>query len=268
MSKNNLTSPTPFMIAETEGNIGWMIFNNPDRHNAVKVEMWEAIPRILDQFESDDTVKVVVLKGSGEKAFISGADISEFEQVRASEAATKHYEDIADGASDRLYACTKPTIAMIRGYCIGGGAGIAVSCDLRIATDASKFGIPAAKLSVGYRHGGIQKLVDLVGPSAAKDIFFTARQIPAPEALTMGLINKMVPNDKLETTVEEYCEAICANAPLTITAVKQIIAQIVKPGTLDQDFCEQLVEDCFNSEDYIEGRRAFMEKRKPVFKGL
>ena len=156
---------------------------------------------------------------------------------------------------------------MIRGYCIGGGAGIAVSCDLRLATDASKFGIPAAKLSVGYRHGGIRKLVDLVGPSAAKDIFFTARQIPAPEALTMGLINKMVPNDKLEATVGEYCEAICANAPLTITAVKQIIEQIVKPGSLDQDFCEQLVENCFNSEDYIEGRRAFMEKRKPVFKG-
>ena len=267
MSKRSIASPTPFMIAETDGNIGWMIFNNPDKHNAVKVEMWEAIPQILDQFEADESVKVIVLKGSGEKAFISGADISEFEKVRASEAATKHYEDIADGASDRLYACTKPTIAMIRGYCIGGGAGIAVSCDLRIATEASKFGIPAAKLSVGYRHGGIQKLVDLVGPSAAKDIFFTARQIPAPEALNMGLINKMVPNDQLEITVEEYCQSICANAPLTITAVKQIIEQIVKPGTLNQDLCEQLVENCFNSDDYIEGRRAFMEKRKPVFKG-
>jgi len=156
---------------------------------------------------------------------------------------------------------------MIRGYCIGGGAGIAVSCDLRIATEASKFGIPAAKLSVGYRYGGIQKLVNLVGPSAAKDIFFTARQIPAAEALMMGLINKMVPNDELEAAIEEYCQSICANAPLTITAVKQIVAQISKPGILDQDLCEQLVENCFNSEDYIEGRRAFMEKRKPVFKG-
>ena len=267
MPKQRLTSPTPFMVAEIDGNIGWMIFNNPDKHNAVKVEMWEAIPKILDQFEADDSVKVVVLKGSGEKAFISGADISEFEQVRASQAATKHYEDIADGASDRLYACDKPTIAMIRGYCIGGGAGIAVSCDLRIATETSKFGIPAAKLSVGYRHGGIQKLVDLVGPSAAKDIFFTARQIPAPEALNMGLINKMVPNDELEVTIEEYCRWICANAPLTITAVKQTIEQIVKPEPLDQNLCEQLVENCFNSKDYIEGRRAFMEKRKPVFKG-
>ena len=267
MPKQRLTSPTPFMVAEIDGNIGWMIFNNPDKHNAVKVEMWEAIPQLLDQFEADDSVKVVVLKGSGEKAFISGADISEFEQVRASQAATKHYEDIADGASDRLYACDKPTIAMIRGYCIGGGAGIAVSCDLRIATETSKFGIPAAKLSVGYRHGGIQKLVDLVGPSAAKDIFFTARQIPAPEALNMGLINKMVPNDELEVTIEEYCRWICANAPLTITAVKQIIEQIVKPGPLDQNLCEQLVENCFNSKDYIEGRRAFMEKRKPIFKG-
>ena len=267
MPKASLASSTPFMIAEIEDSIGWMTFNNPDRHNAVKVEMWEAIPQILDQFEADSAVKVVVLKGSGEKAFISGADISEFEQVRSSKAATKHYEDIADTATDRLYSCSKPTIAMIRGYCIGGGAGIAVSCDLRIATEASKFGIPAAKLGVGYRHGGIQKLVSLVGPSAAKDIFFTARQIPASEALVMGLINKMVPNDELEAAVEEYCQSICTNAPLTITAVKQIIEQISKPGILDQDLCEQLVENCFNSEDYIEGRRAFMEKRKPVFKG-
>ena len=267
MPKQRLASSTPFMIAETEGNIGWMIFNNPDKHNAVKAEMWEAIPQILDTFEANDAVKVVVLKGAGEKAFISGADISEFEQVRSSESATKHYEDIADTATDRLYSCTKPTIAMIRGYCIGGGAGIAVSCDLRIATEASRFGIPAAKLSVGYRYGGIRKLVDLVGPSAAKDIFFTARQVPAPEALTMGLINRMVPDHELEAMVQDYCQSIGANAPLTITAVKQIVGQISKPGGFDQALCEQLVENCFSSEDYIEGRRAFMEKRKPVFKG-
>lgn len=267
MSKERLELPTPYMMAEIDAAIGWMIFNNPEKHNAVKAEMWEVIPQILDAFEADDDVKVIVLTGTGEKAFISGADISEFEQVRSTKAATEHYEDIADAATDRLYSCSKPTIAMIRGYCIGGGAGIAVSCDLRIATEASRFGIPAAKLSVGYRHGGIRKLVDLVGPSAAKDIFFTARQIPAAEALNMGLINRMVPDSELEETVHEYCKSICANAPLTIKSVKQIVQQILKPGKFDQALCEQVVQDCFTSEDYIEGRRAFMEKRKPIFKG-
>ena len=267
MPKEQFELPTPYMLAEKDSGVGWMIFNNPEKHNAVKVEMWEAIPTILDCFERDPEIKVIVLKGAGEKAFISGADISEFETVRSTKEATSHYEDIADSATERLYHCPKPTIAMVRGYCIGGGAGIAVSCALRVATEDSRFGIPAAKLSVGYRHGGIRKLVDLVGPSVAKDIFFTARQLSAPEALNVGLINRMVPDTELEDSVAEYCQTIGANAPLTIRSVKQIVGQIVKPDGFDQALCEKLVEDCFTSEDYVEGRRAFMEKRKAAFKG-
>ncbi len=259
---------TSYMIAEKDGAVGNMIFNNPKSHNAVKLEMWEAIPVILDFFETDPDIKVIVLKGAGEKAFISGADISEFEQNRSSPEAVKYYEDVADSAMERLAKATKPTICAIRGYCIGGGAGISLGCDMRIATENSKFGVPAAKLGVGYRLAGIRKLVDVVGPSFAKEIFFTARQFTAPEALTMGLINRMTGVDELETVVGDYCDLIAANAPLTIDSVKRIVAEVTKgDGMADAELCEQLVQDCFASEDYTEGRTAFMEKRKAVFKG-
>ena len=256
------------MIAEKDGAVGRMIFNNPDRHNAVKLEMWEAIPLILDLFEADDEIKVIVLEGAGESAFVSGADISEFETVRATPEGYKHYENVADDATDRLAHSSKPTIAMIHGYCMGGGAGIAVACDLRFASVDSRFGVPAAKLGVGYRAGGIAKVLDLVGPSFTKEIFFTARQFSAEEALHMGLINRMVDEGLLRAAVAEYCETIAANAPLSIKAVKQILAELTrKDKGPDWDLCEELVEECFASDDYIEGRRAFMEKRKAVFKG-
>jgi len=268
MTKKTYDLSTEFMIAERDGAVGIMTFNNPASHNAVKLEMWEAIPEILDYFEDDSEIRVIVLRGAGEKAFISGADISEFEQNRSSPQAVKRYEDAADGAMARLATAKRPTICAIRGYCIGGGLGIALACDMRIATDNSRFGVPAAKLGVGYRLAGLRKLVDVVGPSFAKEIFFTARQFDAEEAREMGLINRVTGIDELETFVGTYCDTIAVNAPITIDSVKRIIGEIIKgEGDADAVLCERLVQDCFASADYEEGRTAFMEKRKPVFKG-
>jgi enoyl-CoA hydratase/carnithine racemase len=263
-----LLSTTKRVIAERDGSIGWITFNNPERHNAMSVDMWEALPPILDAFEADPAVRVVVMTGAGRKAFVSGADISEFETARGNAERVAHYEAITDKAMDHAYHLSKPAIAMIRGYCIGGGLGIALSCDLRIATAESRFGIPAAKLGLGYRHAGVKKLLDVVGPSSAKEIFFTARQFNAAEAHHMGLINRVVADGELETVIADYCAMISANAPLTIKAAKGVIGELTEPhDAIDVDLCERLVADCFDSADYQEGRRAFMEKRKPVFSG-
>jgi enoyl-CoA hydratase/carnithine racemase len=259
---------TDRLIAERKGAIGWITFNNPERHNALKVDMWQALPKALAGFETDPEVKVIVLRGAGDRAFISGADISEFEQLRSSPEAVGEYEDLAEGAMRSLQTVPKPTIAMIRGYCIGGGVGVAVSCDMRIAAEGAVFGIPAARLGVGYRFGGIKRLNDLVGPAFAKEIFFTARRFPASEALHMRLINRMVPDADLEGTVADLCATIAGNAPLTVRSVKLMVEEMIKPvGEPDIDMCEDLVRGCSASEDYVEGRRAFMAKRKPVFQG-
>jgi enoyl-CoA hydratase len=259
---------TDRLIAERKGPIGWITFSNPERHNAMNMEMWQALPRAIANFESDDDVKVIVLRGAGDRAFISGADISEFEKYRSSAEAVAAYEELAGATMRSLQTVAKPTIAMIRGYCIGGGLAIAVSCDMRIATEGSTFAIPAARLGVGYLFDGVKRLRDLVGPSYAKEIFFTARRIQASEALRMGLINRMVSDADLEAAVGETCASIAENAPLTIRSVKLMIEELDKPsGEPDYQMCENLVRDCFASEDYREGRTAFMEKRRPVFRG-
>jgi enoyl-CoA hydratase len=263
-----MISPTERMIAEVEGAIGWVTFNNPARRNAMSLEMWQAVPVILDQFERDPAVRVIVLRGAGDKAFVSGADISEFEQNRATPEAIQRYDEIGVGAMSRIEAATKPTIAMIQGYCIGGGLGIALACDLRIAAEDARFGIPAARLGLGYRWAGVKKLVDLVGPAYAKEIFYTARQFAAAEAQGMGLVNRVVPRAELESQVRSYCTMIGDNAPLTLAAVKGVVAELGTPhAEIDRARCEELVRRCFSSADYTEGRRAFMEKRKPVFTG-
>jgi enoyl-CoA hydratase len=259
---------TSKMIAEKDGAIGRLIFNNPARHNAVSLEMWEAVTRIIDDFERDEAIRVIVVSGAGGRAFVSGADISEFKEKRASEEAVAAYGEISEGARRRLQDTPKPTIAMIQGYCIGGGVGTALACDLRIAAEGSRFGIPAAKLGLGYGYDGIKKLIDLVGPACAREIFYTARQFSAEEALRMGLINQVVPAEKLAGYVNDYCEMIAANAPLTVRSVKLIVREAMKDaGERDPAMCKRLVDECFASEDYTEGRTAFMDKRKPVFKG-
>jgi enoyl-CoA hydratase len=230
--------------------------------------MWEAAASILEGFAADKEVRVVVLTGAGGKAFVSGADISKFESERSNKEAIERYNVAVDKANTAAYEFPKPTIAMIRGYCIGGGVGLALCCDLRICSDNSKFGVPAAKLGLGYGFTGIKKLVDLVGPSFAKEIFFTARQFTAAEALQMGLVNRVLPGEELEKYVKDYADTISGNAPLTVNAVKYIVGQVVKDESQrDLKKCAELVAECFASSDYIEGRKAFMEKRKPAFTG-
>jgi enoyl-CoA hydratase/carnithine racemase len=259
---------TDKMLSRKEGSVGYMTFNNPERHNAVSLDMWDAASRIMGDFAKDGDVRVVVITGAGGKAFVSGADISKFESERSNEEAVARYNEIVAKANDALYHFPKPTIAMIRGYCIGGGLGLAVCCDLRIASDNSKFAIPAAKLGLGYGFSGIKRLSDLVGPSFAKEIFFTARQFDATEAYAMGLINRVLPADELEGYVRNYADTIGGNAPLTVNAVKFIANQTVADeGKRDLKGCADMVKRCFESKDYIEGRRAFMEKRKPAFTG-
>lgn len=243
-------------------------FNNPARHNALSVDMWEAVPPLLARASDDDRVRAVVFSGAGEKAFVSGADISQFEDMRAAREAVAHYEAMAEATLTAIGDFPKPTIACIRGYCIGGGVNVAISCDIRLAASDAVFSIPAARLGLGYRYSAMKNLVDLVGPGAAKDLFFTARRIDAAEARAIGLISRSSAPDALDALLAEYTTALAENAPLTIMAGKAIAREILKASPdVDLDRCNALIRRCFESADYTEGRRAFMEKRRPSFTG-
>ncbi len=259
---------TDKMLAERDGPIGTMIFNNPARHNAVSSEMWGRAAEIMIDFTRDDAIRAVVVTGAGGKAFVSGADISKFEDERANAEAEETYHRRTSEARDNLLNAPKPTIAKIRGYCIGGGVGTALTCDIRICSDNSRFAVPAAKLGLGYDYDGIRRLVSVVGPSFAKEIFYTARQFSAEEARDMGLVDRVVPADQLDAYVQDYARMIAGNAPMTMRAAKTSVNEALKnPADRDLDLCEQLVDMCNASEDHVEGRTAFMEKRKPNFQG-
>lgn len=256
------------LIGKKDGAIGWVIFNNPQKRNAMSLEMHQALAVVLEEFARDPAIRVVILKGAGDKAFISGADISEFKDRRATLEAIEAFDVVSNRAAKALRECPKPTVAMIHGYCMGGGLGTAVACDLRIASEGSRFGVPAAKLGVGYRYDRLKQLANLVGPSFTAEIFYTGRQFDAQEALQMGLVNRVVPAAELEKYVLDYAATICGNAPLTIAAVKRCLIEMPKDaGGRDLALCNRMVNDCFASQDYIEGRTAFTEKRKPVFQG-
>jgi enoyl-CoA hydratase/carnithine racemase len=270
MSETVYQSPTERVQSwmDADGSTLHIRFNNPERHNALSVDMWEAVPPLLAQAEADERVRLVVFSGAGEKAFVSGADISQFEDMRAAREAVARYEAMAEQALMGIYNFSKPTLACIRGYCIGGGVNVAMSCDIRIASSDAVFSIPAARLGLGYRYSAMKNLVDLVGPGVAKDLFFTARRISAQEAKEVGLISRVCATEQLPALLAEYTQALAANAPLTVRAGKAIVAEILKPSPeVDHDQCRQLIQGCFQSEDYAEGRKAFMEKRKPVFRG-
>ena len=199
---------TDRMLAQKDGAIGWITFNNPARHNAVSLAMWEGLHQIVDDYALDDAIRVIVVQGAGARAFVSGADISEFGEKRSAPEAIKHYESVGQAAQLALKEVGKPTIAMIHGYCVGGGVSVALGCDLRIASERATFAVPAGKLGLGYAFSDVRKLVEVVGPAFAREIFYTARQFTAEEALAMGLINRMVPVEGLESFVRDYANAI------------------------------------------------------------
>jgi len=257
------------LIGRKDGAIGWMIFNNPERRNAVSLDMWRAIPDVLAAFEADPEIRVVVFTGAGERAFVSGADISQFEAERSDSTAEARYSGASAAANVAMAGLSKPSIAMIRGYCIGGGLAVALTCDMRICTEESRFAIPAARLGLGYGFGGVKALIDVVGPSIAKEILFTARQFSAEEALRVGLVNRVAPAAELETLVREYAAMIGANAPLTIRAAKMTVREALRDaGNRRMAEVEAAVAACFDSADFKEGRTAFMEKRPPRFRGV
>lgn len=259
---------TDKMLERRDGAIGHLVFNQPEKRNAVSLSMWQRATEILDAFEKDPAIRVVVLSGAGGKAFVSGADISEFEEQRGTAEAQQHY----NAQTAAVYGCIerfpKPTIAMIDGYCIGGGLNLACVCDIRIASEKSQFGMPAARLALGYPFAAIRRLANIVGIANARHLMFTAARIDAAHALRIGLVQQLVPEAALEETVADYAGTIAGNAPLTVAAMKFISTQVLAdPAERDLARCDEMVAACFASEDFKEGRRAFMEKRKPEFRG-
>lgn len=261
------TATSPALRYQKDGAIAWIVADNPERMNAWSSAMWRALPSHIETATADPEIRVVVLRGAGTRAFSAGADISEFETARTGDAA-RIYDRLNDDAFNALIGCPKPTIAMIHGFCLGGGLGLALACDLRFADDASQYAIPAAKLGIGYNARWIRPILSAVPATRAKELLFTGRRFRSAEAEAMGLVGTLVPKDELEATVRAIATEIAANAPLSVAAAKRVIDEIDRhPENPDMAALDAVVEACFKSEDYAEGRRAFLEKRKPVFKG-
>jgi enoyl-CoA hydratase/carnithine racemase len=254
------------MLAEFDDGVGLITFNQPEKRNAMSVGMWEGLGHILDAFAEDPQVRVVVLTGAGVKAFVSGADISQFEQHRSDASAQLDYNRLTSAGRAKLAAFPKPVIARIRGFCLGGGLGIALEADLRIAARDSEFGIPAARLGIGYGYDLTAKLVSLVGPAHAKMLLFTGQRIDAKEAERIGLVNRVVDDADLSDTVVDLARTLADNAPLSLRTGKFAVGSVVDGGARREQV-EAAVAACFDSKDYREGRTAFMEKRTPRFTG-
>ena len=256
------------MLAAKQDGIGFVTFNQPEKRNAMSLEMWVGLGEILEDFEADNSISVVVMSGAGDKAFVSGADISQFEKSRNNADGQKEYDRLTSVGREKFHKFQKPIIAKIRGFCMGGGLAIAMSTDLRIAATDGQFGIPAARLSIAYGTESVQKLIELVGPAHARMILYTARRIDAKEAERIGLINQCVAIEDLDSTVMEIARSIAENAPLSVKASKITINELLKPESKrNVAAIKEMTEICFNSADYKEGRTAFMEKRQPKFIG-
>jgi enoyl-CoA hydratase len=248
--------------------VGVITFNNPEKRNAMSLDMWEGLGHALVELRDDPDVRVVIMVGAGDKAFVSGADISQFEKTRHNAEASEEYSRRSAAQRALLADYPKPTIACIRGFCLGGGMQLAMLADIRIAAEDSQFGIPAAKLGIAYGYDGLKHLVSLVGPSWARLLMYTGMRIDASEAVRIGLVDRMVPDAQLWSAASEIARIISGNAPLAIQAAKITIAQVLEdPDKRDMNAIRQIGIACMDSEDFREGRRAFMEKRKPQFKG-
>lgn len=267
---DTLMLPTgcPGILARKTGAIGWMAFNDPSKHNAISMEMAQAVPRVMAMFEEDPEVRVIVVSGVGERAFAAGSNISAFGKVRTNPEQNHKYHEINEASYNAVYACSKPTIAMVHGYCIGGGLDFASSCDIRICDDKAQFAIPAVRLGLGYGYEGQIRLSRLLSPAQARDLFFTGRRYDAAEALRTGLVHQMVPAAELLQAVTDYAGLIARNAPLTVRALKRgFLEQEKTEAARDMQRVQDLIDACYQSQDYLEGRAAFAAKRQPDFKG-
>lgn len=253
---------------EKRGQVGWIVFNQPAKRNAINGAMWRGIPPAMAQFDADPEVRCVAFRGAGTEAFAAGADISEFAKIRAERAAVAQYDGLLDQVLHSIQDSRKPSVAMIYGFCMGGGLEIALACDLRYCGESAQFGIPASKLGLAYNVEGHKRLIETVGHASAREIMFLGRRYGAAEALAMGLVNGVVEDAALEGHVADILKALCENAPLSIANSKTIIEEFVKSsGAPDAALMEAAIARCAKSADYEEGRRAFMEKRKPRFTG-
>jgi enoyl-CoA hydratase/carnithine racemase len=253
---------------EKRGGVGWIVFDQPGRRNAINGTMWRSIAPAMAQLDADAEVRCIAFRGAGTEAFSAGADISEFESRRDSEESVGQYDDLLDQVLHAIQGSPKPSVAMIYGFCLGGGLEIALACDLRYAASSAQFGIPAAKLGLAYNVEGHKRLLETVGHARAREIMFLGRRYKAEEALAMGLVHKVLAGDALENHVGEVLQSLCENAPLSILNSKTIIEEYVKSsGVPDAARMRAAIERCARSADYAEGRRAFMEKRKPRFEG-
>lgn len=259
---------TDKILTRADGQVRWLIFNQPEKRNAISLAMSVRAQAVVEEFAADDTARVLIVTGAGEEAFVSGADISEFEQARSNAASTDAYADATIPLFTTLRQVEKPTIAMIHGYCFGGGMLIAASCDLRFCSDDARFAVPAARLGIGYRFDLTQMIMNIVGPAFTKELLYTAERIDAAKALRIGLVNEFFPKAELDARVRATASTIAANAPLSHRTTKVAVAEALKdPAERDLARCDQLVATCADSEDFRNARRAFMEKRKPVFAG-
>jgi enoyl-CoA hydratase/carnithine racemase len=253
------------LLVERQGEIATVVLNKPGSHNAISIDMYRDLPGLVAELDADPAVKVVVFRGAGQKAFASGADISEFERERGNAEAARNYNEHVAAAERAIEGMTKPTIAMIHGYCIGGGAGLALSCDIRFADPRAKFAITPAKLGLVYSLESTKRVVDLAGPSRAKWILISGQQIQAERALQLGLFDEIFETDELQKATYEFAELITTRAQFSVREGKAMVRRVVGGQVADDEETTRIRNSSFDTDDYAEGVRSFLEKRPPSF---